>query len=65
MNLKTRLLGFAALLVLLSSVASWLVFQHIAEGIIEQTQLDFNERTPDTVPEDFNWARLIYQDMFA
>lgn len=35
MNLKTRLLGFAALLVLLSSVASWLVFQHIAEGIIE------------------------------
>ena len=36
-----------------------------AEGIIEQTQLDFNERTPDTVPEDFNWARLMYQDMFA
>ncbi len=36
-----------------------------AEGIIEQSQMDFNERTAATVPEDFNWARLIYEDMFT
>jgi NADPH-dependent 2,4-dienoyl-CoA reductase/sulfur reductase-like enzyme len=35
------------------------------QGIIEQTQLDFNERSPATIPEDFNWARLIYEDMFS
>jgi len=35
------------------------------QGIIEQTQLDFNERSPATIPEDFNWARLIYEDMFT
>ncbi len=35
------------------------------QGVIEQTQIDYNERTPNTVPEDFNWARLIYEDMFA
>ncbi len=35
MNLKARLLGFTALLVLLASAASWMVFEHIAEGIID------------------------------
>jgi len=36
MNLKTRFLLLAALLVLTASVAAWTIFQHIAEGIIEQ-----------------------------
>jgi len=35
------------------------------QGIIEQRQMDFNERSPATIPEDFNWARLIYEDMFS
>lgn len=35
------------------------------QGIIEQTQLDFNERSPATIPEDFNWARVIFDDMFT
>ena len=35
------------------------------QGVIEQTQIDFNERSPATIPEDFNWARLIYEDMFT
>ena len=35
------------------------------KGVIEQTQIDFNERKPETVGEDFNWARTIYEDMFA
>ena len=35
------------------------------EGIIEQTQLDFNERKPETILEDFKWAQLIYEDMFS
>ncbi|WP_418647674.1 FAD-dependent oxidoreductase [Thauera butanivorans] len=34
-------------------------------GIIEQTQIDFNERKPETVGEDFEWARGIYADMFG
>ncbi|MFT3760245.1 FAD-dependent oxidoreductase [Thauera sp.] len=34
-------------------------------GIIEQTQIDFNERKPETVGEDFEWARGIYEDMFG
>lgn len=36
-----------------------------AMGIIEQTQIDFNERKPETVGEDFEWARGIYADMFG
>ncbi len=36
-----------------------------AMGIIEQTQIDFNERKPETVGEDFEWARGIYEDMFG
>ena len=36
-----------------------------AMGIIEQTQTDFNERKPETVGEDFEWARGIYEDMFG
>lgn len=36
-----------------------------AEGVLEQRQMDFNERGPATVPEDFNWARLSYEDMFS
>ncbi|NMG32950.1 NAD(P)/FAD-dependent oxidoreductase [Azoarcus sp. TTM-91] len=35
------------------------------QGVIEQRQMDFNERSPATIPEDFNWARLIYEDMFT
>lgn len=35
------------------------------QGIIEQTQLDFNERSAATIPEDFNWARTIFNDMFT
>ena len=36
MNLKTRFLLLAALLVLTASATAWAVFQRIAEGIIEQ-----------------------------
>jgi len=36
MNLKTRFLLLAALLVLTASATAWTVFQRIAEGIIEQ-----------------------------
>ena len=36
-----------------------------AQGIIEQTQIDYNERTPATISQDFNWAQTIYEDMFS
>ncbi|MBS0513751.1 MAG: NAD(P)/FAD-dependent oxidoreductase [Proteobacteria bacterium] len=35
------------------------------KGVIEQTQIDYNERKPETVIQDFNWARSSYEDMFA
>lgn len=36
-----------------------------AQGIIEQTQIDDNDRRAALVSEDFQWARNMYQDMFA
>ncbi|THF64554.1 NAD(P)/FAD-dependent oxidoreductase [Pseudothauera nasutitermitis] len=35
------------------------------QGVIEQTQWDFNQRKPETVSDDFEWARIIYGDMFG
>lgn len=35
------------------------------QGVIEQRQMDFNQRSPATVADDFSWARIIYQDMFS
>ena len=35
------------------------------EGVIEQTQMDFNIRKSETVGDDFEWARIIYGDMFG
>ena len=35
------------------------------QGIIEQTQIDFNKRTPEFVAENFKWAGLMYDDMFG
>ncbi|MBW7860112.1 MAG: NAD(P)/FAD-dependent oxidoreductase [Rhodocyclaceae bacterium] len=35
------------------------------QGIIEQTQVDYNERASTTVGDDFEWARVIYGDMFG
>ena len=34
-------------------------------GQIEQVQLDDNERRGELVPEDFAWAKTMYEDMFA
>lgn len=34
-------------------------------GTIIQTQLDFNERTPKFVEENFRWAGLMFGDMFG
>ncbi|HNB04872.1 MAG TPA: FAD/NAD(P)-binding oxidoreductase [Thauera aminoaromatica] len=36
-----------------------------AQGIIEQTQIDYNERTAATISQDFGWAQTIYEDMFS
>ncbi|THF62087.1 FAD-dependent oxidoreductase [Pseudothauera rhizosphaerae] len=36
-----------------------------AQGVIEQKQWDFNQRKPETVGDDFEWARIIYGDMFG
>lgn len=36
-----------------------------AQGVIEQTQIDYNERSPETIAQDFGWAQTIYEDMFS
>lgn len=43
MNLRTRFLLIAAMAVVLASLASWLVFQRIVEGVIEQWGLRLAE----------------------
>lgn len=35
------------------------------KGVIVQTQIDDHDRRPELVVEDFNWARNMYEDMFA
>ena len=36
-----------------------------AQGIIEQTQIDYNQRTAAFVAENFKWAGLMFDDMFG
>jgi len=35
------------------------------KGVIEQTQIDINQRSPDLVAENFRWAGLKYGDLFG
>ena len=34
-------------------------------GLLHETQVDYNERSAETVGYDFEWARIIYKDMFG
>lgn len=47
--------------------AVWVEFEYgiNADGVLEQRQIDHNERRPDIVAEDFRWAAGIYADMFS
>ncbi|MCW5653613.1 FAD/NAD(P)-binding oxidoreductase [Hydrogenophaga sp.] len=36
-----------------------------AQGVIEQTQIDINQRSADLVRENFRWAGLKFDDMFS
>jgi hypothetical protein len=36
-----------------------------AQGIIEQTQIDYNQRSAAFVADNFKWAGLMFDDMFG
>lgn len=35
------------------------------KGVIEQTQIDVNQRSAELVRENFRWAGLKFEDMFG
>ncbi len=36
-----------------------------AQGIIEQVQVDDNDRRPELVAENLRWAGLMFEEMFG